>query len=150
MHVATCLLIAAALGAAAEDNLKLAERFAGQWVIRSIEINGAAEEARMPPDSALLTIRGDRIEFFMVNLAGSYEEKGGITVVGDGPDRFKVDVRVVEKSAGAFGRQPGREIVRKELWRITDGGKLQRYATGSSRGAAGIVLHEEGRRGWAS
>ena len=82
-----------------------------------------------------LMIRGDRIEFFMFNLAGSYDEKGGIAVVGEGPDRFKVDVRVVEKSAGVFGRQPGREIVRKELWRIADGGKLQRCMPSDPAGA---------------
>ena len=135
MHVATCLLIAVALGPAAAEDPKPAERFAGQWIVRSVEMNGADEDTRMPPDTALLTIRGDRIEFFMVNLAGSYEEKGGIAVVGDGPGCFKVDVRVVEKSASTFGRQNGREVVRKELWRITDDGKLQRSMPSDPAGA---------------
>jgi hypothetical protein len=135
MHVAIWLLIAAALGPAAAEDSKQATRFAGEWVVRSVEVNGATEEARPPPDGALLAIRGHRIEFFIVTLASSYEEKGKITVVEDGPDRFKVDVRVVEKSGSDLGRQPDREIVRKELWRITGGGKLQRCMPRDPSGA---------------
>jgi hypothetical protein len=135
MHMATCLLIAAAFGPTAAEDPKPAERFAGQWVVRSVEVNGTTEDARLPADSALLTIRGGRIEFFIVTLASSYEEKGKITVVEDGPGRFKVDVSVVEKSGSDLGRQPDREIVRKELWRITDGGKLQRCMPRDPSGA---------------
>jgi hypothetical protein len=126
MHVAHWILIAAALGPRPAEDSKGAARFAGEWVVHSIEVDGATEGARMPAESALLTIRGDRIEFFIATFALGYEEKGKITVVEDGPDRCKVDVRVVEKSGGDLGRQPDREIVRKELWRITGGGKLQR------------------------
>ena len=135
MHLANWLLIAVALGPAAADDSKQAARFAGEWVVHSIEVNGATEGTRMSADSALLTIRGDRIEFFIVNLASGYEEKGKITVVEDGPGRFKVDVRVVEKSGSDLGRHPDREVVRKELWRITAGGKLQRCMPRDPAGA---------------
>ncbi len=135
MHAANWLLIAAALGPTGVGDSKPTARFAGEWVVHSLEVNGVSEEARLPPENALLTIRGDRIEFFIVNFALGYEEKGKITVVEDGPDRFKVDVRVVEKSGGDLGRQPDREIVRKELWRITVGGKLQRCMPSDPAGA---------------
>ena len=53
----------------------------------------------------------------------------------DGPSRFKVDVSVVEKSGSDLGRHPDREIVRKELWRLTSGGKLQRCMPRDPSGA---------------
>jgi hypothetical protein len=135
MHAAFCLLIVSTIAPTATEDPKPAERFAGQWVVRSVEVNGATEEARMPADSALLTIRGNRIEFFIVTLGSSYEETGKFTVVEDGRDRFKVDVRVVEKSGSDLGRQPDRGIVRKELWRITGAGKLQRRMPRDPSGA---------------
>jgi hypothetical protein len=112
--------------AAGDDAAKQAARFAGEWVIRSVETNGDTEETSLPPDSCLLTIRGDHIEFFIVCLAAGLEEKGTFSVVEAGPHHFKVDVSVVEKGGSDLGRRPDRQFVRKELWRMTDGGKFQR------------------------
>jgi hypothetical protein len=124
------LAIAVVLGA--DD---AAKPLAGEWVVRSIEADGATLDAPLPPESCLLTIRGDRIEFFIVNLAAGMEEKGTFSVVEARPDHFKVDVRVVAKSGSDLGRRPDREFVRKELWRLTDGGRLQRCYPSEPSGA---------------
>jgi hypothetical protein len=126
LSVAAATAIGPRPTAAGDVAAKHTARFAGEWVIGSIEQNGASNEARLPPESCLLTIQGQRIEFFTVNLASGIEEKGTFSVVEAGPGGVKVDVRVVVRSGTDLGRQPDRALVRKELWRMTDGGKFQR------------------------
>lgn len=131
-HGAIWLAIAAAtiLGprsiSAGDDAARQAARFAGEWILCGLEVDGASTEAKLPPESSLLTIRGPRIEFFVVSLVAGSEEKGTFSVVEAGPDHLKVDVRVVARGGTDLGKWPDREFVRKELWRMTVGGKLQR------------------------
>lgn len=134
LSIAAATAIGPRSAAAGEDAAKNAAWFAGEWMIASVEQNGASNEARLPPESSLLTIRGDRIEFFIVSLAAGYEERGTFSVVEAGPDHLKVDVHVVERSGSDLGRQPDRVVVRKELWRITDGGKFQRCFPNDPKG----------------
>jgi hypothetical protein len=132
---ASATAIAPRSAAARDDSAKPAARFAGEWVIRSVETAGASTEGQLPPESCLMTIRGDRIEFFIVSLAAGREEKGTFSVVEAGPDGLKVDVRVVVRAGTDLGKQPDREYVSKELWRMTDGGRFQRCFPDDPTGA---------------
>src|SRR5262249_4363598 len=114
-----------------DSTAKEAARFAGEWVIHSFEAEGVENggvppEIRVPPESNRLTIRGNSIEFVFVTLVAGSEEKGTFSIVEVGPHGLKVDVRGVERSGSDLAKYPDREFVRKELWRLTDGGKFQR------------------------
>jgi hypothetical protein len=119
------------MGFFGDDMAKVAERFAGEWGIHSfekegVEGSGSKPEVPLPADSNRLIIRGNSIESVIVTLASGREEKGTFSVVEVGPNGIKVDVRVKVQSGSDLGKHPDQEYVSKELWRLTDGGKLQR------------------------
>jgi hypothetical protein len=118
------------LGFFGDDMAKVAERFAGEWGIHQFEVDGVEgdghPEVRLPAYSNRMTIRGNSIESVIVSLVAGGGEKGTFSVVEVGPNGIKVDVRGVESGGTDLGQQPDREFFRKELWRLTDGGKFQR------------------------
>ena len=112
------------------DPVKEAARYAGEWVISSVETNGqkngGASDNPFPPGTNLLTIREHRIECWIAILVAGWSEKGTFQIVEIGPRYLKVDVSVVEKSSSDLAKYPDREYLSKEIWRLTDGGKFQR------------------------
>jgi hypothetical protein len=74
----------------------------------------------------MVAIGGNEFQFAEYSLAHSWSEKGTFTVVGIGKGFVEVDVKATRKLVTDLKEYPDREIVRKEIWRITEGGDFQR------------------------
>ncbi len=116
----------ALLAASATVRETEAARYAGEWKFASIEYGDMKADGLVVTPDSRLVIRGDAYDDVFTHFVASREEKGTFSVAGGERDHLHVDVRVVERQFNDRGRPPPRNLVRKEVWRLTDAKTFQR------------------------
>lgn len=112
---------------------KAAESFAGEWVQHTIHINGTSVDGSGAGVWSL-TIQGNSIERVVTIAEFGFKHTGRFAVVEVGRGEVKVDLDVNNES--------GRNVNLKELWRVTDAGRLQMCLAGGDERPTGFAPKE--------
>jgi hypothetical protein len=107
----------------AKDRDELVKRLTGVWYECSREWDGRAH--RSVPD-AWIELSENRFKFSEATLVSGLEEKGEFSIRKLGKDSFEVDVTATRNLSTDLRHNNPVDFIRKELWRFTETGELQR------------------------